>query len=510
MNVTTAGERMATPEPDNTAEYDIAEPQAAAMIHSLRAFGYDLATALADLIDNSIAAYAKNIWLEFYWNGEHSTIAATDDGRGMSEAELLAAMRPGSSSPLDERDPQDLGRYGLGLKTASFSQAKRLTVGTKQGDNISVRCWDLDYVTQYNAWRLQRRGSEPFAQCALPRLAPLASGTIVFWEMMDRITPPGTNTNSDKAQQQFLHRVDEVKAQLSMVFHRFLDPRENVGKSPLKIWLNGNPVAAWDPYLTGETATQLLTEEMVPLLGCRLTVKPYVLPHHSKISPELHKLAAGVKGWNAQQGFYVYRNRRLLAAGTWLGLGFQQEEHYKLARILLDIPNHMDAEWEIDVKKSRASPPPAIREHLRQLAIASRSKASAVYRFRGARIQKGSQETVYLWQQKVRRSKVFYQINREHPLVSAALETGGNKIRTLLHMIEETVPIGTITKDWSEDPTKQAGPFDETVTPELRTALKDTYNILVQAGIKPQDAKLRLMNMEPFSQFPQIVAALDE
>ena len=143
-------------------DFDIAQPRADAMIHSLRAFGYDLSTALADLIDNSIAANAKNIWLDFHWNGEKSTISVVDDGNGMTERELLAAMRPGSRSPLLERDPKDLGRFGLGLKTASLSQAKLLTVGTKQGDALAVRCWDLDYVTKcIDRPTSDIRGSEP-------------------------------------------------------------------------------------------------------------------------------------------------------------------------------------------------------------------------------------------------------------------------------------------------------------------------------------------------------------
>ncbi len=480
------------------------------MIHSLRAFGYDLATALADLIDNSISANAKNVRLEFHWDGDQSTISVVDDGKGMSEKDLLAAMRPGSISPLQARDPQDLGRYGLGLKTASFSQAKRLTVGTKQGGAISVRCWDLDYVTECSDWRLLRKGTPAFTQDALPRLEAMTSGTVVFWEAMDRITPLGTETNSDRAHQQFLQRADQVKAHLAMVFHRFLDPRENVGKTPLKIWLNGNPIEAWDPFLSGEKATQLLTEEAVPLLGSRLTVKPYVLPHHTKISAEKHKLASGVKGWTAQQGFYVYRNRRLLAAGTWLGLGFQQEEHYKLARIQLDIPNHMDAEWEIDVKKSRATPPPAIREQLKTLATAARSKASAVYRHRGARIQKGTQEMVYLWEQKVRRGKVFYRVNREHPVVAAMMQSCGEKTRALLHLLEETIPIAIITKDWMEDPTKQSAPFDDKTSPEMLLVLKQVYFGLTASGSTPQQAKIALLSMEPFHQFPDIIASIGE
>jgi len=97
------------------------------MSESLRAFGYDLPNAIADLVDNSILAEARNIWIDFKCDGENSSICVTDDGNGMSEREMLDSMRPGSRNPLDTRDPKDLGRYGLGLKTASFSQCRRLT-----------------------------------------------------------------------------------------------------------------------------------------------------------------------------------------------------------------------------------------------------------------------------------------------------------------------------------------------------------------------------------------------
>lgn len=491
-------------------EYDLAEPRADAMIQSLRAFGYDLSTALADLVDNSIAAEAKNIWLEFFWNGADSYIAMTDDGHGMTEKELLAAMRPGSRSPLETRNPRDLGRFGLGLKTASFSQAKRLTVGTKRDSQVAVRCWDLDYVTSCGDWRLLRRGSSLFHDSILSKLTSLASGTVVMWEKMDRITPEGTDVTSAKAQEMFYNRADQTRIHLAMVFHRFLDARENPGRTPLKFWINGQAVEAWDPFLSGEKATQLLADEAVTLFRSRLAVKPYVLPHYTKISVAKHKQASGPKGWNAHQGFYVYRNRRLLVAGSWLGLGFQQEEHYKLARIQLDIPNHMDAEWEIDVKKSRAWPPPAIRDQLKSLAAATRSRAAAVYRHRGARIQQGQQKITFLWEAKTRRSKVFYEINREHPLVQVAVSAGGEKVRALLHLIEETVPVPTITKDWAEDPQKQAAPFEEAAPAALRSALAETYNALKLMGLSGADIKFRLLNLEPFNQFPEMVTALGE
>src|SRR4051812_18044856 len=137
--------------------YDLAEPFAPAMIESLRAFGYNLPTAIADLLDNSITAGARNIWLNFFWDGAESYLTICDDGQGMTRKELFDAMRPGSRNPLEVRGQGDLGRFGLGLKTASFSQCRRLTVKSKvEGGRASTRCWDLDYVNQTNEWRLLR------------------------------------------------------------------------------------------------------------------------------------------------------------------------------------------------------------------------------------------------------------------------------------------------------------------------------------------------------------------
>ncbi|MGH7989730.1 MAG: ATP-binding protein, partial [Limisphaerales bacterium] len=169
---------------------DLAEPFASSMSESLRAFGYDLPSAIADLVDNSIFAEARSIWIDFNWDGENSSICVTDDGRGMTEKEILDAMRPGSRNPLDARDPKDLGRYGLGLKTASFSQCRRLTVrSTRKGNKESVtRCWDLDFIREKNKWLLLRNAREQSEPC-LNRLRKMNHGTSVLWEKMDRIVP---------------------------------------------------------------------------------------------------------------------------------------------------------------------------------------------------------------------------------------------------------------------------------------------------------------------------------
>jgi len=492
---------------EETAGYDIAEPRADCMIQSMRAFGYDLPTAIADLIDNSISAGAKNVWLDLHWNGEESCIALVDDGCGMTAETLVTAMRPGSRSPLEVRDSRDLGRFGLGLKTASFSQCRRVSVGSKANyADLAVRCWDLDYVTACGQWRLLRSGSKIFEHY-LPLLFEKPSGTVVVWEVMDRITS-GTVVNSAEHHSLFLARAAEVKEHVAMVFHRFLEK-----PAQLRIFVNGEAVMPWDPYLTKETATQLLAEEALTIFGERLHVRPYVLPHHSKISPETHRAAAGPRGWTAQQGFYVYRNHRLLAAGDWLGLGYHKEEHYKLARILLDIPNSMDAEWEIDVKKSRAVPPPAIRRDLRRLANITRKHASDIYRYRGARIHNGPVDITFLWQKRVRHGKVSYEVNREHPLVKDLMCCGagaGRKVRALLSLIEETVPVPTITMDSAENPDKHEKPFENAPAAVLQSVLRETYRALRDSGLMRSQARLRIASLEPFHNYPELIASLDD
>ncbi len=495
-------------EPAQSPDFDYAEPRADAMIQSLRAVGYDLPMAIADLIDNSISAEAKNIWLEFFWSGQFSSIAILDDGKGMDETTLKNAMRLGSTSPLAMRDAKDLGRFGLGLKTASFSQCKSLTVGSKSPNAIVTRRWDLDYVTQCGEWRLLRTGSQRFVDQYLPDLERLTSGTVVVWEDLDRIAGDVSAT-SDEDQARFLHQAEEVRQHVSMVFHRFLENAKT-----LKIFLNNQPVKAWDPFLSSEPATQLLTDEALSIFGKKVNVRPYVLPHHSKISAQLYQEAEGPRGWNAQQGFYVYRNQRLLAAGDWLNLhGLRKEEHYKLARIMLDIPNSMDEAWEIDVKKSRATPPPGIRGKLLQIAKATRQKASGIYRHRGTRLVQGAGEVVPLWSKKVLHGQISYAISREHPLVKNLLNMGGlirRKTEAVLALIEETIPVPMITMDVSESPDRHSKPFEGKDESVILAILQETFQSLRHSGQSRSEARLYLSTLDPFHHYPHLLASLDE
>jgi hypothetical protein len=188
----------------------------------------------------------------------------------------------------------------------------------------------------------------------------------------------------------------------------------------IKIFFQEIEIKPWNPFLITEQATQTFPEE--PLHNGKVIIKGYVLPHKSKISEEKYRDAEGTKGWNEHQGFYIYRNERLLLAGDWLGM-FRKEEHYKLIRIQIDLPNSLDAEWQIDIKKSVARPPLIYRDQIKAYALKVRAQGVEVYRHRGKTIQRlPGQQFVPLWLDHKKANKWYYKINREHPIVEKIKE----------------------------------------------------------------------------------------
>jgi hypothetical protein len=491
----------------NDSAYDVVEPRASAMVESFRAFGYSLPTAIADLVDNSITADAKNVWLTFAWDGTESYVSLRDDGCGMTPEELISAMRPGSQSPSQKRDADDLGRFGLGLKTASFSQCRRLTVASRSSTSeIVTRRWDLDYVNQVDQWQLLH-SSAPGSDAKLTSLQDMERGTIVLWECLDRIVGEA-KVRDQKAQDDFLESVEEVEKHLGVVFHRFLEKRDR-----LKLWINNRRVEPWDPFLADASATQALPPELLTLKGEVIKIQPYVLPHHSKITSDRYEKAAGLHGWLAQQGFYVYRNERLLVAGNWLGLGYHKDEHCKLARILIDIPNSMDGAWQIDIKKSRARPPISLKGELKRIARLTRHRATEIYRHRGKVVaRENAAKYVFPWEKKIRRGKVFYAVNQEHPLVQEALNLPACQpvIRSLLRLLEETVPVQQIWIDNSTEPEKQAQPFDGVPSQQIMEVMLQIYQALRKSGMTQEQARDRISTMEPFHHFENLVKNLSD
>jgi hypothetical protein len=461
------------------------------------------------LVDNSISADAKNVWLTAHWSGPDSYLALIDDGHGMSQAELVSAMRPGSKSPVEEREPGDLGRFGLGLKTASFSQCRRMTVWSKRDTGrAAVRCWDLDYVSETQEWRLINKVDDSTRQ-KLDQIPKPDHGTIVLWEKLDRLVGE-EGTDDTEAKGHFHTALDEVQLHLGMVFHRFISRRG------LSLYVNGDDdehlLRAWDPFLSDHVATQILSTESLHQGAVR--VEPCVLPHHDKLSKKQHKYAGGPAGWNAQQGFYVYRNDRLLVAGSWLGLGFTKEEHYKLARIAVDFPSALDHAWHIDVKKSVARPPRTIRKRLRQLAELTRKRAVEVYRHRDPlQSRTGSEPTINVWRSSLRGEKTVYHINRDHPLVQACLTEAKESapiLNALFRLIEETMPVHHIWLDSVQNPSATGLPFEGITNQAILPLLKCSYVALRKNGHSPEEARSKLATFEGFSQFASAITLLND
>ncbi len=284
-----------------------APPKAGAMVEALRGMGYSIWTAIADIVDNSISAGADVIDVKFHWRGPNSAISIMDNGSGMVPSVLESAMRLGDKDPSDERPLVDLGRFGLGLKTASFSQARRLTVRSQRDGISETLRWDLDLLRADPLGRwLLLEGCESRAEEFLAPLAALPSGTVVLWEVLDRVVPPGSGDRD------FLQVIDRVEQHLSMVFHRFLE------RKAIDIRINGMSIKPWDPFLRSRADTWRSGENSMVVDGHRIQFEGFVLPHKDRLPPKIYAESAGPDGWTAQQGFYVYRNEHcwLLETGS--------------------------------------------------------------------------------------------------------------------------------------------------------------------------------------------------
>lgn len=357
-------------------------PSAGRLMSSLRDIGYDLPSAVADLVDNSIDASAHAVHVDVVADGVDSWIRVSDDGLGMTARELDEAMRYGAHAHYEARS---LGHFGLGLKTASLSQCRRLTVASrpKPGGRMTVRTWDIDEVTRHDSWALERVPARRAGARVTDPLRDGHGGTVVLWENLDRILP--RKPTEGMTARVLRTAVDAVTEHLAMVFHRFLDGEAYGGTKKLALFVNGDPVEPWDPFARAEEHTRSLPTQRVESEdqdGARLAVEvtPYVLPgQHLFSTPENHRVAAGPNRWNRQQGFYVYRRDRLIQAGGWNRLR-TLDEHAKLARIAVDLPVGEESRFAVDVAKMRVAFPEELRPALKAIAAGAVAVAQERYR----------------------------------------------------------------------------------------------------------------------------------
>jgi len=463
-------------------------PKASSLIESLRDIGYSFESAVADIIDNSITARAKNINICFDFKDKKLLLAIIDDGIGMNKDELIEAMRPGTKNPLDSRDKNDLGRFGLGLKTASFSQCRKLTVVSSQDNQKVATVWDLDYVAKEEDWSLQiLEGDEITVLYKVDKLKE--NGTLVLWEETDRIVDNSiSNTNEDVVYE----KIENLQKHLEIVFHRYLK-----GKDKINIFINGERLKAFDPFFSHHKATQELTEEIITVNNEKIKIIPYILPHYSKVSAQDYEYYSGTGGYLKNQGFYVYRNKRLLISGTWFRL-IPQSEMYKLARIQIDLPNNLDDLWKIDVKKSKASPPLVIRQRLKKIIEKITGSSTRVYKGRSRRV---SDKNVAFWERTSARGEIKYLINQKHPMIenfSKKLNSEEeHEFENILKLISDFFPKDTLYADIGNNNPKLINKLDIPDS-ELEAMAKD--KILKEGEFMTDDEFINyFQSTEPFS-----------
>ncbi len=482
-------------------DFDQIAPRPQATIEAIRSIGYSFATAIADIVDNSLPVNASLVEVLVYADGKNSWCAVIDDGDGMSEEELREAMRLGSGGSTRIRKESDLGRFGIGLKSAGFSQARVVSVFSKRsGMSTSIRVWDIDHLGKSEDWEALKTASETANRFMQERLGE--HGTIVFLEKLDgSLKMYSSDIDVEEAQRILGQEISELSVHLSRVFGRYLTKNRGV-----KIRLNGVDVEPWIPFLE-HPATQELPSEDIHVANVAIRCRAFVLPHPDMLTgisseeknryrDELYEL----------QGFYLYRKDRLVTGSTWLDPSHRRENETALARVELEIPDALDESWELTVDKASFRPPRALRADLRRLAELSRSRSRAVYRNRGVTKpvrQRGQARVIPLIELGSQRGRAFARLNESHPLVQQLLELPNRQlVRAFIGVANDSITrvIGRGSTVPSELPN------DVEIPNEIRECAVFLFErFAVHPDLKRSQIRDMMLSMDPFVSYPSVV-----
>ena len=470
-------------------------PDPISLLESSRGLGYSIEEAISDLIDNSISAKAKNIIYEFHWNNGSPYFLLKDDGIGMSNEgdELVKSFRLGSKNPLEERDSNDLGRFGFGMKTATLSQARTLTVITKKrGNAIISRSLDLNFIAELKqGWKLKKVDNESILN-EIKFLNSVESGTIIKWNDWDR---------APENKKDFISLITLINNYLSVCFHRYIE-------RGLKIFCHETQLFACSPIPKGEGAMEYSKIQLSNNNEAKQTA--YIL-QHPKFWKENYENITQFNsfrlfdGFEHQQGIYIYRCDRLLTPkGGWLDL-ISKGNSAKLARVVIDYPNNADSIWSLDVTKTNATVPFEFKTAIKDLIHAAQ-KASFEKISRGNKsINRGlnSHNNAMIW--KVSKDNDFdsfkYAINIEHPICKYFIKEkiiSEKILKFLVDIFSNNIPISEIIKNNDEDPSKHDRMFkkDKLSEEEIKHA-KILYKY--QCTLMTKSAAFSwLLNFEPY------------
>jgi hypothetical protein len=362
-------------------DYDL-PPDAKRVIEGLRDTGYNFNTAVADIVDNSIAANASSVDLRIRMDYRGDVrVSIADNGDGMNRDGLIDAMRYGAKA---RPNPASLGKYGLGLKTASTAFARRLSVvsRSKGTDDPIMATWDLDHVgTGGRQWTLILGPPDDESLEHLNKVAHGRAGTVVVWTKVDRLMKSYANPGGMPARNALGARIEDLRTHLSMVYQRFLDPKDKRVRKHVSIDVEGRTLKAWDPFVEG--LSELVGNATIPVergdgTEASFTVRAFILPRAEEFpTPELAKEARVAAN---KQGIYIYRENRLIVESSWLGM-YQQEPHGSLLRAEFSFDHKLDDAFHLDIKKSQIGLNDEIYKYLQeQFLPAPRREANRRYR----------------------------------------------------------------------------------------------------------------------------------
>lgn len=394
---------------------------AKALLTGLRAIGYNFSTAVADIIDNSISAEATEIRIFSDPLNQEPNFCILDNGYGMSMSELDNAMLPGSDRENKEDSKLELGRFGLGLKSASLSQCREFTVASKKFGKIRAMSFDLDVIEASNKLLLKQLTNEEIELLPeIDRLKSYETGTLVIWTKFDKIEGLAKNFEDS-----FRAVVADSKKHVELVFHRFYNK--------ISIYYNEKRIERRDPFLLGSVGRQQTGRtSTINIDGSEITVIPYTLPFANTLTSDEKALLGNPKSIFDEQGFYLYRNERLISWGSWMRMGIRSELN-KLARIQVDIPSSLDSVWMLDVKKSSAKIPDKIKDRIRMAVEDSIVRSKRTTKFPGVKEQ--SQEHKIWDRINEHDGKIRYQINRESPAIATLAAALGENEKKLLEIV---------------------------------------------------------------------------
>ena len=478
------------------------QPTADVLMTSMRSMGYTFESAVADIIDNSIAASATKIELKYPVTPTELFVAICDNGTGMTRDELYNAMKYGSRHHDEQRSEKDLGRFGLGLKSASLSQCRKLTVISKKDQTVSSFVWSLDYVEQEKSWMMAEYSHEETEDVRFSDyLDDKDSGTVVLWEDFDLM-----KKSSGKVYAELASLQSSTADYIALIYHRFLSKDRN----GLEIYSNNYRIEPLDPFLEKHPKTDIRRRISLPVMDNNgiermVYVQPYVLPFQKDLSPADKKLSGGIENYRSKQGFYIYRNERLIIWGRWFGRA--RDELTKYARVKVDIPNTLDDIWGIDIKKQSAKIPGVIKSQLTKAVDEAMDISVRKQKHKGRRT-KPDENIDYIWDRiEGRNNSYTYKINRESRIFDLikgkVSEEVWAQIDMVLEEIEEAVPYQQIYIDKSQDK------VEDTVSDERLAEIESKAEMLVKLAVSMGDTDTEtaiqgLMKSEPFNRYPEL------